>query len=68
VSEREGGSEMQDTEALTKKFQGTKVRTPDGIKVIESFGSKLNSVDEETLLINFTDGTWDWAEATEPIR
>jgi len=58
---------MNRLEALTEKHQGTKVRVYGEVKTIESFGEKRNSVDENTLLINFTDGTWAWAEETEPI-
>lgn len=61
-----------DLETLTNQYRGTRVRILTSrtgeVKTIESFGYKASGDDLNRTLINFTDGTWDWAENTEPVQ
>jgi hypothetical protein len=58
------------TDRLTAEHQGAQVfdlSDASKIKTVQSFGTKNGPSGEDTLLINFTDGTWAYAEMTEAI-
>jgi hypothetical protein len=59
-----------DLEHLTKQHQGKRVLDlSDGskAKIVASFGYKIGPSGDNTVLINFTDGTWAYASMTEVV-
>ena len=57
-----------DLDTLTQQHAGRRVRLTDGsVKTIASFGYKIGPSGDNTVLINFTDQTWEYASLTEII-